>query len=160
MFNDRTKILHQSPLQSFSPREKEKKRENFHKACMGTMICDRSPPIYWHLVCRFFIKALIIISIPTNIHRPYMCDPLGSYQITLYWSTLMNYLDQYIDLLINDQFNLIDRLSWQPVRCQAIQCTLRELDGELFPNMNTRVPSEPIFLLTHEFKKTHHPLSE
>ena len=26
-------------------------------------------------------------------------------------------------------------------------------DGELFPNMNTRVPSEPILLLTHEFEK-------
>ena len=28
-----------------------------------------------------------------------------------------------------------------------------EIDGELFQNMNTRVPSEPLFLLTHEFKK-------
>ena len=27
------------------------------------------------------------------------------------------------------------------------------VDGELFPNMNTRVPSELIFLLTHEFEK-------
>ena len=27
------------------------------------------------------------------------------------------------------------------------------IDGELFPNMNTRVPSEPIFLLIHEFEK-------
>ena len=28
-----------------------------------------------------------------------------------------------------------------------------EFDGELFQNMNRRVPSEPIFLLTHEFEK-------
>ena len=28
------------------------------------------------------------------------------------------------------------------------------IDGELFQNMNTRVPSEPIFLLTHEFEKS------
>ena len=27
------------------------------------------------------------------------------------------------------------------------------IDGELFQNMNTRVRSEPILLLTHEFKK-------
>ena len=27
------------------------------------------------------------------------------------------------------------------------------IDGELFPNMNKRVPSEPIFLLNHEFEK-------
>ena len=26
-------------------------------------------------------------------------------------------------------------------------------DGELFQNMNTRVPSEPILLLSHEFEK-------
>ena len=32
-------------------------------------------------------------------------------------------------------------------------------DGELFPNMNTRVPSEPIFLLIHEFAKTIHSLN-
>ena len=31
----------------------------------------------------------------------------------------------------------------------------REGDGELFQNMNTRVPSEPILLLTHEFKKNY-----
>ena len=29
----------------------------------------------------------------------------------------------------------------------------RESDRELFQNMNTRVPSEPILLLTHEFEK-------
>ena len=64
---------------------------------MGTLSCGPSSPIYRHLVCRFFIKTLISISISTNIHRPY--------------------------------------------------------DGELFQNMNTRVPNEPILLLTHEFEK-------
>ena len=57
----------------------------------------------WYTV--FFIKALIIIFIPTNIHSPYVCDLLGSYillinnsinQITLYWSTLINYPYQHI----------------------------------------------------------------
>ena len=38
---------------------------------------------------------------------------------------------------------------------------MRWADGELFPNMNTRVPSESIFLLTHEFKKlTIHKVNE
>ena len=68
---------------------------------MGTLSCGRSFPIYRHLVCKFFIKILIIISISTNIYKPYMCDPLGSYislinkyasPITPYWSTLINYL--------------------------------------------------------------------
>ena len=68
-----------SPLQSSSPREKEKKGENSHKACMGTLSCGHSPPIYGHLVCEFFIKALITMSISTNIYRTYVCDPLGSY---------------------------------------------------------------------------------
>ena len=58
----------------------------------------------WYEV--FFIKTLIILSISTNIHRPYMCDPLGPYislvnnsidQITPYWSTLINYLHQHRD---------------------------------------------------------------
>ena len=54
----------------------------------------------------YFIKTLIIMSISTNIHRPYVCDPLGLYislvnnyidQITLYWSTLINYPHPHID---------------------------------------------------------------
>ena len=54
----------------------------------------------------FFIKTLIIMSISTNIHKPYVCDPLGPYislvnnyidQITLYWSTLINYPHPHID---------------------------------------------------------------
>ena len=54
----------------------------------------------------FFIKTLIIMSISTNIHRHYVCDPLGPYislvnnsidQITPYWSTLINYPHPYID---------------------------------------------------------------
>ena len=58
----------------------------------------------WYEV--FFIKTLIIMSISTNIHRPYACDPLGPYislvnnsmdQITPYWSTLINYPHSHID---------------------------------------------------------------
>ena len=54
----------------------------------------------------FFIKTLIIMSISTNIHKPYVCDPLGPYislvnnsidQITPYWSTLINYPHPHID---------------------------------------------------------------
>ena len=95
-----------SPLESSSPREKLKKRENSHKACMGTLSRGRSISIYRHLVCGFFIKTLIIISISTNIHRPYVCEPLGPYislvnnsigPITSYWSTLINYPYQHID---------------------------------------------------------------
>ena len=46
------------------------------------------------------------MSISTNINRPYVCDPLGLYlslvnnsidQITLYWSTLINYQHPHID---------------------------------------------------------------
>ena len=75
-------------------------------ACMGTLICSRSPPTYRHLVLGFFIKTFIIMSISTNIHRPYVCDPLGPYislinhsidQITPYWLTLINYLYPHID---------------------------------------------------------------
>ena len=95
-----------SPLQSSSPREKEKKGHNTHKAYMGTLICGRSPPIYRHLVYGFFIKTLIIMSISTNIHRSYVCDPLGPYislvnnsieQITLYWLILIKYRCQHKD---------------------------------------------------------------
>ena len=68
-----------SPLQSSSLREKEKKGENSHKACMGNLICGRSPLIYRHLVYNFFMKTLIIMFISTNIDRPYVCDPLGLY---------------------------------------------------------------------------------
>ena len=54
----------------------------------------------------FFIKTLIIMSISTNIHKPYVCDPLGPSislvnnsidQITPYWSTLINYPHPHID---------------------------------------------------------------
>ena len=54
----------------------------------------------------FFIKTLIIMSISTNIYRPYVCDPLGPYislvknsidQITSYWSTLINYPHPHLD---------------------------------------------------------------
>ena len=125
-----------SHLQSSSPREKEKNVENSHKAFIGNWSCGRSPPIYRHLVWGFFIKTLIIMSISTNIHRLYVCDPLGPYislvnnsidQITPYWSTIINYPYPHIDLLIEDRFNLIDRLSCQPVRCQATPRTVGDI---------------------------------
>ena len=58
----------------------------------------------WYEV--FLIKTLIIMSISTNIHKPFVCDPLGLYislvnnsidQITPYWSTLINYPHPHID---------------------------------------------------------------
>ena len=49
---------------------------------MRTLSRGNSLPIYRHLVCIFFIKTLIIISISTNIHRPYVYDPLGSYRVS------------------------------------------------------------------------------
>ena len=110
-----------SPLQSSSPRGKEKKRENSHKSCMKTLSCDCSLPIYKHLVCTFFIKTFIIMSISTNIYNPYVCDPLGPYislvdnfigQITPYCLTLLNYLYQHLDYLIKDEFKPIDKLSF------------------------------------------------
>ena len=73
---------------------------------MGIFSCGRSFLIFRHLVCEFFIKTYIIMSISTNIHRPYVCDPLGPYislvnnsidQITPYWLTLINYQHQDID---------------------------------------------------------------
>ena len=54
----------------------------------------------------FSLKTLTIMSISTNIHRPYVCDPLGPYislvnnsleQITPYWLTLINYPHPHID---------------------------------------------------------------
>ena len=95
-----------SPLQSSSLREEKKKRDNSLKPCRGTLSCGRSRFIYRYLVSRFFIKTLIIKFISTNIHRPYVCDPLGPYislvnnsigPITPYWSTLINYPHQHID---------------------------------------------------------------
>ena len=73
---------------------------------MNALTYGCSLPIYRHLVCRFFIKALIVMSISINIHRPYVCDPIGPYislvtnpidPITPYWLTLINYLHQHID---------------------------------------------------------------
>ena len=114
-FNDRTKTLRQ-------------RHKRILTRLHGHLSCARSPPIYRHLVCRFFIKTFKIMSISTNIYRPYMCDPLNLYislvnnsidQITPYCSTLIYYPHPLIDLLINDQFNPINRLSCQPVVCQA-----------------------------------------
>ena len=105
-----------SPLQSSSPREKEKKGENSHKACMGTFSCGRSPRIYRHLEWGFFIKILIIMSISTNIHKPYVCDPLrcsfrGFFYIwfsiihskSIFYPKITNYI------LINSIFSLVSK---------------------------------------------------
>ena len=78
------------------------------------------------------------MSISTNIHRSYVYDPLGPYillvnnsieQITPYWSNLINYSHPHIDSLIKSRYYTIDRLSCQPVGCQATPRTLgdREL---------------------------------
>ena len=73
---------------------------------MSALSCGCSLPFYRPLVCRFFTKILIIMSIYTNIHRPYVCNPLGPYislvndsigPITPYWSTLIIYPHQHID---------------------------------------------------------------
>ena len=69
-----------SLLQSSSPREKENKGEHSHKASIGTFSRDCCPPIYRYLVCGFVIKTPIIMFTSTNIHRPYVCDPLGLYK--------------------------------------------------------------------------------
>ena len=75
---------------------------------MGILSCGNSPTIYKYLVCRFFIKTLIFMSISTNIHRPYVCDPLGPYislvnmsidRIAPDWLTLIKYPYQNIDLI-------------------------------------------------------------
>ena len=39
------------------------------------------------------------------------------------------------------------------IRDGVDRSSLLHADGELFQNMNTRVPSEPIFILSHEFEK-------
>ena len=77
-------------LQSSSPREKEKKVKNSQKAYIGNLNYGYSSPIYRYLVCGFFIKTLIIMSISTNIHITYMCDPLGSY---------ISLVNNFIDLI-------------------------------------------------------------
>ena len=73
---------------------------------MGIVSCGRSSPISRQLEYRFFIKNIVIMSISTNIHRPYVCVPLGSYislvnksidQIISYRSTLIDYTPQHID---------------------------------------------------------------
>ena len=43
-----------SLLQNSSPREKDKKGENYHKACMGTLSYGSCPPIYRHFDVGYF----------------------------------------------------------------------------------------------------------
>ena len=84
----------------------------------------------------FITKMLIIMSLSTNIHRPYVPNVYKYMslvnnsidQITLYWSILINYPHQNIDKLIKDQFNSIDRLSFQHVGCQATPRTLGNME--------------------------------
>ena len=63
-------------------------------------------PLFIDIWNEVFHKTLIIMSISTNIHKPYVCDPLGPYislvnnsidQITHYWLTLINYPHPHID---------------------------------------------------------------
>ena len=72
---------------------------------MSTLSSGCSPPIYRHLVCKCFIKILIIMFIYTNIYKPYVCDPLGLSLllvnnsidlITPYWSSFIYCLYQDI----------------------------------------------------------------
>ena len=76
--------------------------------CMlsGTLSCVRSSLIFIHLVCDFFIKILIIMTVLADIHRPYVCDHLAPYislvnnsidPITPYWSTFIIYSHITID---------------------------------------------------------------
>ena len=92
----------------FKALHQERKRRNeriLTTLALTPLVCGRSPLIYRHLIYRSFIKILIIMSISTNIHRPYVCDPLSPYislvhnsidQITSYWPTLINYPFQHI----------------------------------------------------------------
>ena len=92
------KALHQE-------RKRRKERIPARLACAPLVVVVLPLIIdIWYEV--FFIKTLIIVSISTNIHRPYVCDPLGLYislvnnsidQITPYWSTLINYPHPHID---------------------------------------------------------------
>ena len=78
---------------------------------MGTSICGPSPFIYKYLVTNFFYKKILIIMfVSTNIYRPYISQVNNSIDpITPYWSALINYLYQYIDQLIKNPFNPINR---------------------------------------------------
>ena len=63
---------------------------------MGTLSSIVLPLFYKHLVCDFFIKILVFISISKDIHRPYIYDPLGSYI-----SLVNNSIDSNNILLVN-----------------------------------------------------------
>ena len=63
-------------------------------------------PLFIDIWYEVFYKTLITMFISTNIHRPYVCDPLGPYislvnnsidLITPYWSILINFLYLHID---------------------------------------------------------------
>ena len=59
--------------------EEEKRRENFHSACIDTSIMVVLFLFIDFGNVKFFTKTLIIMSISTDIYWPYVCDPLGPY---------------------------------------------------------------------------------
>ena len=64
----------------FSALHQERKRRNekvSNKVCINTLRCGYFSFIYRHWVSEFLIKALTIMSISTNIYRPYVYDPLS-----------------------------------------------------------------------------------
>ena len=98
------------------------------------------------------------MSISTNIYRPYVCDPVGSYislvnnsidQITHYWSTLINYPYPHIDYLIKDRFIAIDRLSFQLVVCQATPRTLGDMEYVRTHSWNLSIIDYHICIILH-----------
>ena len=71
---------------------------------MGTLSCGHSLPIDRHLVCDFFIKPLIVMSIFINIHRPYVCDLLGPC-----FSLVNNILLVNLNYLFTSTYRLINQ---------------------------------------------------
>ena len=86
--------------------ERKRRKERILTRLSWTPLVVVVLPLFIGIWYGFFNKTLIIMSISTNIHRPYVCDPLGPYislvnnsidQITPYWLTLINYPHQYVD---------------------------------------------------------------
>ena len=76
------------------------------------------------------------MSISTDVHWPYMCDPLGLYilpinnsidLITLIVLLTIIHINIFINF-IKDWFNLIDKLSYQPIGWQAISRALGNIE--------------------------------
>ena len=93
------------------------------------------------------------MSMSINIHRRCVCDPLGLY-ISLVNNfispiTLINYLHQQIDSLIKDRFNPIDRLSCQPIGCQATPHTLEAMEYIRTPLWNLFIFFYHVCIILH-----------